>query len=433
MTIGLGLKGAILGFKSESVWGTPVTPTSFLELISGKMTKNIQDVLSKAIPKEYNVSGEHALGGIKAEGSFEHEVRYEGSEVLLLHAMGAVSTAEVASFTVSTGVNDKIDFTIGAGALAATVAAGTYKMGTTQATASSLCKAIYDAIVAAEGTGTYTVSFSTTTMKMTITRSAGTFTMAWATGTNTAISIKALIGYTADDTGGLTYTSDSAVVPVYDHTFTLAQDLPTGLTCELDEDISAFTGEGGKIDSMNLGIEFNNYLKCAINAVFEDINYAAATAATLPTAPLATFAQGAVTWGGPAKSIISAKINLNNKLKKDIVVIGTRTILEPTRGGKREVTGSITVYFEATTEYDAFVAATAKAIVLTFTGVTSAIKTGFSYAMTITLPVCKHTGAPRNMGNEGPITLELPFRAEATDSSTKEMTIVVRNRIASVA
>ncbi len=120
------------------------------------------------------------------------------------------------SFVVN-ATNNKINFNIGAGELTATVASATYVMGVTQATAGSLCKAIYDAIHAAEAAGTYTVTWSATTGLMTITRSAGTFQLTWHTGTNgadgTDTHIGTLCGFsdTADQTGALTYSSSTIV------------------------------------------------------------------------------------------------------------------------------------------------------------------------------------------------------------------------------
>jgi len=109
--------------------------------------------------------------------------------------------------------NNKFNFDIGGGELVATVASATYTdMGSTQADAGSLCEAIYDAIVAAEGAGTYTVVHDGT--KMTITRSAGTFSILWKTGTHgsdgTDVHIGSVVRYSdlADDTGSLSYTAD---------------------------------------------------------------------------------------------------------------------------------------------------------------------------------------------------------------------------------
>ena len=118
------------------------------------------------------------------------------------------------SFTVN-ATNNKLNFNIGAGELTATIASATYLMGTNQTTAGSLCKAIYDAIHAAEAAGTYTVTFNGS--NVVIARSAGTFQMLWKTGTNgadgTDTHIGSLIGFSdaADDTGALSYTADTIV------------------------------------------------------------------------------------------------------------------------------------------------------------------------------------------------------------------------------
>ena len=65
-------------------------------------------------------------------------------------------------------------------------------------------------------------AWSHSTGKFTISSNGSTFQLPWLTGTNTANSAKAKLGFTADDTGSLTYTSDSAqtyappVTPEYD-------------------------------------------------------------------------------------------------------------------------------------------------------------------------------------------------------------------------
>ena len=118
------------------------------------------------------------------------------------------------SFTVG-ATNNKLNFNIGAGELTATIASATYEMGAIQTAAGTLCKAIYDAIHAAEAVGTYTVTHSTATGLTTITRSAGTFEILWKTGTNGSDGddkhIGTLIGYSdaADDTGATTYAADT--------------------------------------------------------------------------------------------------------------------------------------------------------------------------------------------------------------------------------
>jgi hypothetical protein len=434
MTVGIGFQGGILGFGAEGTWGTGVAPTSFVALTDEGITVEEERLHSEAIPEIFTDDDEVAKGAISVSGEAEFEARYEGWELLLKHGMGAVASAESASFVVS-ATNKKLDFNIGSTELTATVAEGTYIAGATQATALSLCKAIYDAIVAAEAVGTYTVAFSSSTKKFTITRSTGTFAILWNTGTNKATGIATLIGYatTADDTGGLTYTSDTALVPVYAHTFTLADNLPTGLTFEVDKDTAAFTVEGGKINTLGMSIEPGGFLKTKIGIVGEDMTTGTVTASTLSTSPLVNFTQGTISFASSTVQVKSASFNLNNNLGVDRRFIGSRLIAQPMRSKKIEVNGTFTLEFDGVTQYNDFRAATSRALVLTFAGETSAIKTGYSYGLVITFPVVKLTSGVPKMSDEGIIEIELPFKAYASSTSAREMNMVLTNRIVSVA
>ena len=431
MAPGLGFQGAIVGYGAETVYGTPVAVTKFNELNSDGLVVNEERIHSAAIPAIFNDDDEVSQGQINCAGDLAIEMRYQGMETLIKHAMGAVASTEVASFVVG-ATNNKLDFNIGAGALVATIASGTYIMGASQLTALSLCKAIYDAIVSAEGTGTYTVTYSTTTNKVTITRSAGTFSILWNTGTNTLVSIAALIGFStaADSTGGLTYTGATALTAVYDHVFTLADALPTGLTLEIDRDITAFTFAGGKINTMAMTIEANNFLMATFGIIANQVANAAATAQSLPTSPLVVFSQGAITYGGASTNVKTFNFTLNNQLSTDRRFIGSRIMAEPQRSAKIDVSGSLTLEFDDATKYADFRAMTSRAVVLTCTG--AVIKAALTYGITINFPIVKLTGNTPTVNNAGVITVDYPFKAYASDSSSREMTITVRNSLASV-
>lgn len=122
---------------------------------------------------------------------------------------GDIRYTSKASITVS-AANNKIDFTEGGGALAATVASGEYSHdGTTDY--GGLSTAIKTALQSA-GAGTYTVTYDNDTDKFTIVKSAGTFTLKFSTGTNVATSIHTSLGFnTTDLTGSLTYTAQNAL------------------------------------------------------------------------------------------------------------------------------------------------------------------------------------------------------------------------------
>ena len=149
---------------------------------------------------------------------------------------GHVDTAAAASQTSTVAVtcvasNDAIDFTEGAGAqVTGHLTPGTYKMGTSSGTAGTLCALVKTIMEAANGTAdTYTVTYSATTQKVTAVNGTEVFVFKWSTGTNTAISAMALLGFTTDSASALSNTSDGTVGITASHVFSVVQSaiLPT--------------------------------------------------------------------------------------------------------------------------------------------------------------------------------------------------------------
>ena len=103
--------------------------------------------------------------------------------------------------------NKYIDWTEDGGTEAASVEEKTYK------DPHELAEALQTAMQA-QSADTITVAYSNSTGKYTITLADGaTLSLLWQSGTNTAASIGATLGFvvSANDTGALTYTSDAAV------------------------------------------------------------------------------------------------------------------------------------------------------------------------------------------------------------------------------
>jgi len=553
MAPGLGFKGGILGIGEEVVYGTAVARDRFIEMNSDGLDTAEGRIHSAAIPDIAADSDEVAQGAVDPAGSIEFEMRYEGMERLLKHAMGSVDTVEVASFVVG-ATNKFLDIKEdGGGDLNATLTEATYKMGerghyeidatnnkinfkedggaeltatlaaAEYATAALLAAQIKTQLEAA-GAGTYTVAYSATTNKFSITATAGvtTFQILWKTGTNgadgtdthpgallgfldtkdgiddtsttsdystfdpdgtlcaeiktqleaagagtytvtfsnttkkitiavagviaatqflwktgthgsdgTDTSAVTLLGFTAGADGAsvASVTADSAVVTVFDSTFKLADELPTGLTLEVDRDLRGFTTEGCKIGNISFAQDSAGFLIGTIEVIGEDTNATAVTASTLPTKPLVDFADFSFTYNG-AIILTSFDFTLNNNLKGDRRFIGSRLRYEPKRAGKRDVTGSFAAEYENEDQYDDYRAMTSRAIVGTATG--AVIKAAITYTLTITFPVCKLTKGVPLMSDESVIMYEHEFKAYSTDSSTRELTIVIRNTLSRV-
>jgi hypothetical protein len=101
-----------------------------------------------------------------------------------------------------------LDFTDDDGTYAVTVTAQLWQ------DPHQLAEALTSAMNASGTTETHSVTYSDSTGKFTIANTTGALlSLLWSTGTNTANTIGDKIGFTvsADDTGALTYTSDSAI------------------------------------------------------------------------------------------------------------------------------------------------------------------------------------------------------------------------------
>lgn len=153
---------------------------------------------------------------------------YHGGMEALLNTVLSRSIAEVASITISASTT-KIDFVDDGGTKAATLTAGDYTPTALAAHVASVMTAASD--------DTISCSFAHgSTDKFTISSDGSTFQLLWQSGANTANTAGSRLGFTitADDTGATSYAADSALTPVYDHTFiiptNLALPLPYGLS-----------------------------------------------------------------------------------------------------------------------------------------------------------------------------------------------------------
>lgn len=350
---------------------------------------------------------------------------------LLKMALGQVSSAEVASFVVTLSTNDKIDFTEdGGGAVAATLTAGSY-------TSTTLAAHIKTQMEAVNGASTYTVTYSTTTKKFTITKNSGVFVIKWATGTNTATSARSLLGFTnADTSSAISAVSDSTVDFVYDHTITPLDAMTYGLSKGMTAQVKLATGKvfdvlDAVIDVLKLSYKPNQELWIDAECEARSIGASSADLAAVTeesSSPL-LYSQLGFTVGGSNHALAALEISYGNNFKKDLFVNSEKRSRFP-RGGFREVKGTFTLDLAdslAYAIYDAFLAGTQPALVATFTGATSAIKTGFTYGITATLSKVQYDleAVPGGGGQAAP-DAPIPFMA-LDDGTNGELKIVVRN------
>jgi hypothetical protein len=363
---------------------------------------------------------------------------------LLKAAFGQVSSAEVASFTVTTGSNDKINFTEDGGAeKTATLTAGTYKMGANSGVALSLCKEIKDQLEAANDTAaTYTVTFNVTTGILTVTKNSGVFVLKFSTGANAALSARTLLGFGAVDTSSaIAAVAATALVAVYDHTFTPLDATTYGLSAGLTVQTKLADGKvfdllDTVVDVLKLSYKPNQelWIDAECEARVPAVSVATLAALTEETTSPFLYSQLGFTVGGSDHKLSALEVSYGNNYKKDLFVNSQYRSKFP-RGGFREVSGTFTMELADSRAYDiytAFLAGTQPALVATFTAAASAIKTGFTYTWTQTMPKVQYNleSIPGGGGEATP-DAPIPFMM-LDDGSIGEMRIVVRNNEATV-
>jgi hypothetical protein len=405
------------GIAKENPAGTFVAPTKirrFIPPFDFQLDKT--PLISQAVSGVADLNQKWAQGpAMLKSGKMKYEVEPEGGiEEDLMALFGTDTITEVATFTVSLGVNDKIDFTEDADSLVtATLTPGTYAMGASSAAAGSLCALVKAAMEAVNGASTYTVTYSYTTKKVTITKSTGVFVINWLSGPNTLIAADALLGFNTVNTASAIAATSTATTSqfVMSHAFTRLQsatlpsyswwqqngvDYPEFAGCYLNKlDLDIKNGEFVVADSDWIGFKY-------------EANGTTQAGTPSALAPY-KFDQAVVTLGGaPNTDMAEMKISLSNNVAVEHVVgntiYGTKA---SSHGIAAQVSG--TIIFEDVTEMTKFRNGTSSSLTVVLTS-SEAIVTGKYYSLTLTIPLMYYRSAalPIQKG-----ALKVAFTADA--------------------
>lgn len=215
------------------------------------------------------------------------------------------------------------------------------------------------------------------------------------------------------------------------HKFSIANQLPTGLTMEVyrestnfvTEPNKAFVFAGCKISTIEFSCAVDEILKVNIGVMGQNEARETKSTPTFTTEKLAVYHQGCLTWGSTELPIESFTLQVNNNLEMRPKLC-SRLTREPLPGGKLEVTGSFTVEFETWEQYDDFVNATQRQLEIVFTGdliAASQYKKIRFLASVADLVDCRIT-----LDSPGRIMMDIDFKAYRTDS-VNELEIYVVN------
>lgn len=222
---------------------------------------------------------EHSIDGIAGGKVTNVEMSASAGELIEMSCelLGSKYFFDPIEITSSTEV---IDFDIGGSPLAASVTVKLWK------TPHELASALQTAMVAAGGTGVTVVynDSGASAGKFTIAKASGTLNLLWFTGANTASTIGTKLGFSvaADDTGALSYTSDT--VQSWAAGFTVSFDAVDPLVAKNNEVFLGDSTDNVNFCAASLSITFeneNSQVKCIGAESGVDSNFFSGRVATI--------------------------------------------------------------------------------------------------------------------------------------------------------
>ncbi len=228
------------------------------------------------------------------------------------------------------------------------------------------------------------------------------------------VSFKIITSY--DDLGWLLKHAigDSSVATSgagpYTHTIA-ASTMPTGLTIEADYGASTLTSgttpafTGCMIEKMTLTQAHSDFLEVSIDAVAESVDYVTKAAVSYATDNFIDYADlGTATINSNAQFLRNLEITINNDLRSDRFVMGSKT-----RNGldrkTMTVTGTAEVEFDSMDEVNLAVNATDTAMTFTWSGASS-------HSLSMALSGSNIMSANPSASGEDDYTVGLEFDAD---------------------
>lgn len=424
----------VLGLAKESVRGTAeTTPTKWLPVMKESdfdyKLMLLDDDAIRGL--DLGVEFPKVSGRKRGVGKIRMALDAQTIGEFMYGLLGDVSSSELQTITISSS-NQHIDFNIGAGDLDATIATGSYVIGTSSATASTLCKAIKDALFAADATGTYTVTYSRTTKKFTITRSTGTLNIKWTTGSNVANGAATTLGYTADDTGSLSYTSDSEVQFLFSHTFSRSEtsiERPS-YTFFIDRGLGVKKYNLGTIKKMKINAPVDQLIMVDMDMIVKTEASGSIGTASFPTQRYMAFQNANFKIGGATEDAIKTwSLEIDNGAAPLEVFNQSQDIDDILVRGKQNIKGTFTIYFESETERAKFLANTTTSAEALIEG-SSALAGAEKLTVDLVLPKINYTAYPYDE-EDSLLAAKVAFEAVYDSTADKQISVIVKNQDAS--
>lgn len=220
---------------------------------------------------------------------------------------------------------------------------------------------------------------------------------------------------------------------LYTHTFGLSNELPVGLTIEVNRDDAAVSGNrsfqysGCKINKLSLSQEMDRPLMVEVEIIGKDMALKAAASVSYPTYTAFDYA-GMTQIAMNAGTIVPArswKLTIDNALHEDQYRLGSTSRAGITRGAQRKVMFETELEFDDTgaSMYDLF-----KALTITDVAIIYAAGT---HTLSIDLAALSLEGDQPTVSEHGPIYFTLKGTALSLGGND-EVEMMLQNAVSSI-
>lgn len=197
-----------------------------------------------------------------------------------------------------------------------------------------------------------------------------------------------------------------------EHTITISADTNSpGFSAFVDRDGEKFVYSGLQVQSLKLSQEAEDFLNVTLEFAGKDESETTFTQTSVGEFVGIKYNDLAVTIGGAAATIKQFEATVETPRAGERFALGSRLRQGLGRGEVTKVTGSITLEYVPDGTYDDFPAQTERAMVLTWTGPDGE-------SLVLTFPRCVFQGTSPALKNHGPIDIEMPFVAYASEDGT---------------
>lgn len=222
--------------------------------------------------------------------------------------------------------------------------------------------------------------------------------------------------------------TSSATAGIATHTATLGNLFGKGLTVQVGKPVTngslvvPFTYAGCKVQSWTIAVEADEIctLGLSLLAKSETIGTALAAASYNTNAGKPyTFIHGGVSISGSSICVRSLEVSGENNLSDERHCIGQDTIDEPVEMDRREITGTATLEFTSTVQYQRYLDGSELPLILSMSA-------GAAAQTTLTMNV-RYDGITPNVEGRDLIVVEIPFKVIGTTTDNGGITAVLKN------